>query len=172
MLLIVPLGSSICTAARCTLISVSGAISRERYASLIFVILPTRPPAVITSSPFARASIICFVSLARFICGRIMKIYSTTNIRTIGRKLSIPESPAPAPPVACANAEPIKTCSREFDEGKAADYTLAVALGRCSTAFQQPLGGLGQPAGLDRRTQVAHEGEVVVQVVNRIEPSA
>ena len=36
------------------------------------------------SSPFCSASIMAFVSLARFICGRIMRKYRSTNISTIG----------------------------------------------------------------------------------------
>ena len=50
--------------------------------------LPSMPPAVTTSSPLATASIIALCSFCRFICGRIMMKYSTTNISTSGRKLS------------------------------------------------------------------------------------
>jgi hypothetical protein len=41
-----------------------------------------------TSSPLARASIIALCSFWRFICGRIMMKYSTTNISTSGSRLN------------------------------------------------------------------------------------
>ncbi len=41
-----------------------------------------------TSSPLAIASTIALCSFWRFICGRIMMKYSTTNISTSGSRLS------------------------------------------------------------------------------------
>ena len=54
-----------------------------------------------TSSPLASASIIALCSFCRFICGRIMTKYSTTNISTSGSMLSRLDS---APPEAAAGA--------------------------------------------------------------------
>src|SRR5690349_12012629 len=68
--LIVPLGSTVCTATRWTWTSTLLAISTDTYASLTLLIRPSTPPAVMTSSPFCRLSTMLLCSLARFICGR------------------------------------------------------------------------------------------------------
>ncbi|KGC61316.1 hypothetical protein DM75_3631 [Burkholderia mallei] len=70
--LIVPFGRMVVTAAFCTVISVPSAISTPMYASETFVTLPTSPPLVTTSSPFAIAASMLRCSFCRFICGRIM----------------------------------------------------------------------------------------------------
>ena len=51
------------------------------------VTLPSTPPAVATSSPLASASIMERCSFWRFIWGRIITKYSTTNISTSGSML-------------------------------------------------------------------------------------
>ena len=88
-----PLGRSICTAAFCTLISVFGAISRLQVLIAHLGDPADDAAAVTTSSPFCSASIIVLGSFARFIWGRIMRKYSSTNIRMIGRKPINPVSP-------------------------------------------------------------------------------
>src|SRR5262245_56440841 len=62
--------------------------------------------------------------------------------------------------------------SRGLDGGKAADYTLAVVLSRRSARCHEPFGGVLEPPGFDPLAQLAHQAEVVVQVVHRIEPRA
>src|ERR1700694_1348501 len=121
---------------------------------------PSTPPAVMTSSPFCSASTICFWSLARFICGRIMRKYSSTNIRMIGRKPMNPGSPPKA------------------DWAKAGEMITA-ALRKGNAKLYQPLAllqkgcrGPGERSLLDRRAQLRHELLVVVQVVKRVEACA
>ena len=86
---------------------VVGKITEIDEASSISVILPTTPPAVTTSSPLLKAASMDLCSLARFICGRIIKKYSTTNIRMSGIKLISEDSGEP--PAACAKAGEIST---------------------------------------------------------------
>src|SRR5579859_5909412 len=137
---------------------------------------PSTPPEVITSSPFCSPSVIDLCSLARFICGRIMMKYSSTNIRMIGRN---PVQPPPsAAPGIWAKAEEISTespigCSR------AKNYTIRPppAPGSFRRARRGPLlaqvrGTVAQPPQRDRLAQLAHEAEVEMQVVQRVEPRA
>src|ERR1700744_1986482 len=93
----VPFGRIVVTDPFCTVISVPSEISTPTYASPTFVTLPTMPPFVTTSSPFAIAASMLRCSFWRFICGRIMMKYNTANIRISGRKLMMLDS-APAPP--------------------------------------------------------------------------
>ena len=96
------------------------ATSTCRYVSPSLLTLPSRPPAVTTSSPLASASIIALCSFWRFICGRIITKYSTTNINTSGNRLSRLES-VPAAGAAWAYALEISTdrSSNDSDGGLA-----------------------------------------------------
>src|SRR6218665_3956078 len=62
-----------------------------------------------TSSPLARASTMALCSFWRFIWGRIITKYSTTNISTSGSMLSRLDSVPPAAGAACAKALEINT---------------------------------------------------------------
>ena len=79
--------------------------------SPIFETLPSTPPEVTTSSPLASASIIALCSFCRFICGRIITKYSTTNISTSGSMLPRPPNieSAPAAGAAWAKASEMNT---------------------------------------------------------------
>ena len=83
----VPLGSTCTTALRCICTSTPLAICTPSALSDTETIRPSMPPAVTTSSPLARASIMARCSFCFFICGRIMMKYSTTNISTSGSML-------------------------------------------------------------------------------------
>src|ERR1700674_467710 len=95
--LIVRFGRMVVTAAFWMVISVPSAISTPTYASVTFVTLPTIPPFVTTSSPFAIAASMLRCSFWRFICGRIMMKYSTANMRIKGRKLMMLDCAPSAP---------------------------------------------------------------------------
>ncbi len=62
------------------------------------------PPAVTTSSPLARASIMARCSFGVFIWGRIMTKYSTTNISTRGSMPVSEDIRSPPPAAAAAGA--------------------------------------------------------------------
>ena len=72
MFFIVPLGSTADTADFCTVTSACSfnEITMKSLSSAIFTILPTKPPWVSTSSPFAIALIKLLCSFTRFACGR------------------------------------------------------------------------------------------------------
>ena len=71
------------------------------------------PPPITTSSPLAMASIMVLCSFCRFICGRIITKYSTTNINKMGNMLAMLPNGESAEPVAagaaCAKASEINT---------------------------------------------------------------
>src|SRR5258706_4839514 len=121
---------------------------------------PSTPPAVMTSSPFCSASIICFASFARFICGRIMWKYSSTNIRMIGRKPSMP--PSAPPPMDCANAGEMITAGSET---KRELYPPPALLQEQPRFFNKLL-------LFNCESELAHELLVVVQVMKRVQPRA
>src|SRR3972149_12302459 len=125
---------------------------------------PSTPPPVITSSPFCSASTIVLCSLARFICGRIMRKYSSTNIRTIGRKLISPASPAPAAG-ACADAEGVNTCKLLKVPEKTANYiTSAEAAAACAARTRVEIDQLGPLRLRDNRCQPPGEAIMGMQV--------
>src|SRR5450830_1360151 len=98
-----PLGKTCTTALRWICTSTPAATSRLRWVSPILDTLPSRPPEVTTSSPLASASIMARCSFWRFIWGRIITKYSTTNISTSGSMLVSDDMMSP-PPAAAAGA--------------------------------------------------------------------
>ena len=81
----VPLGNTVTTAVFCIKISTPLAMAKVMYCSLILLIRPNMPPAVMTSSPFANEPIKFCCSLARLFCGRqIAKYTKRKKITNIG----------------------------------------------------------------------------------------
>src|SRR5215467_5380360 len=127
-----------------------------------------------TSSPFCSASVICLCSFARFICGRIIRKYSSANIPMMMMNCSYPGPVAPGAP--CAKAGEISTwvsnavCS---ERGSIPSRPLRSAgfrpLGSLPAESREPV---LETSPRDRLAQLAHEGLVVVQVVQGIEARA
>src|SRR6476659_9154902 len=129
-------------------------------------ILPRMPTAT-TSSPFCRPSSMVLCSLAFFICGRIMMKYMITNMRMMGRR-PISVSPLPADAPDCAKAVPI------MGKGVGREKTQILS---SFGGFPRPHGGEFLPPGdqlaaLDRAPQCAHQLQVVMQVVDRVQARA
>src|SRR5439155_24537661 len=123
--LYVPFGSTCTTELRCTCSSTPLATSMCANDSPSLVILPITPPAVTTSSPLASASIIAFDSFCRFICGRIITKYSTTNISTSGSMPTKLEPVSAAAPPVCAKASEMNTSGSSLGARKRASGSCA-----------------------------------------------
>ena len=134
---------------------------------------PSTPPAVTTSSPFCSASIIVLCSFARFICGLIIRKYSTPNI-------SDDEDHAFD---AAARGAAGGLGVGWIDQHGNAPWTLGLRaqvsekagiLSRFAASLCAgiPAAKVREPPALDRRAQALHQLLVVVQVVQGIESRA